>query len=1013
MKRAAFVLICLGFSIVVHAQDLLSQKKSERLFKTGIDLVEHGEFGAARQTFTEFLFISPAQDLKRGDAEYYKAFCSLNLYHSDGEKLIEDFIALNINHPKAATAYYDLANFFYNEKNYVRASSYFGKTDFRALGAEQQNSGRFRWGYSLFNQKKLKDALDQFNFIKAQGGQYGPASSYYAGYIEYTSGSYDISLTDLKRAEQSPAYATVVPYLIANLYYKQRQYDQLLNYIASLKTKDNLTNAEEIQLLSAEANFKKQNFKSALEGYTNYLEEKSGSADKGVLFRAGYSALSTGQDNQALDWLKQSALDGDSIGFYSSYYLGSIYLKQQQRPLALNAFDNARKFKSDRRMVEESSFQVAKISYDLALPDKAITEFEKFVVDFPSSSHTSEVKELLSHAYLNANNYNKAIEYIESFPKRNQNLDRAYQKATLLKGIELFNKEEYPSAVVSFEKSLKFPIEQSYVAEAAFWCGETYSIGKKYEQAAEQYQSILGLDGFKNDELTSKARYGLGYAYFNLQQYDRALFNFKEFTNHATKANSNYADGLIRFADCYYVTKAYPDALTQYKKAVQFNSTDTDYAHLQTGVILSIQRKYADAAAELDLVIKNYPQSRFIDEALFQRAQIDFEQGNYSASVSGYTRLINSGKSSRFLPYGYLRRASSYYNLKDYNKTSNDYIAILELFPAHPLTNEVLLPLQEALNLAGRSAEFDKYMTQFKSANPGAKGIEIVEFESAKTLYFNQDYAKAIQNLGSYVTSYPESPRLAEAKYYQAESYYRLKDAVKALEIYYALKPDQTFSFANKVTARIAELEFRQGHYEKALPEFHNLAKIATNKKELYNALSGLMESHYFLAQYDSCSFYAQEIIKNGNVNASAQNKASVYLGKSAMAKGDYETAKDEFINTLNTAQDEYGAEAKYLLAEIQSLSKEYKLSNETLVNLNSVFAAYVEWVGKSYLLMSDNYEAMGNLFQAKATLKSLIENFPIQHIKDRAKEKLKRIDDAELKKQLQQSQDTTDNQKN
>ncbi|MEK6783100.1 MAG: tetratricopeptide repeat protein [Bacteroidota bacterium] len=1010
MKKITFLFISLVFPIVVHSQDLLSQKKAEQLFESGIDLMEHAEYGAAREAFSNYLSLA-ARDLKSREAEYYRAFCSLHLFHADGEKLMEDFITQNVNHPKATLAYYDLANFFYNERDYVKASDYFMKTDFAALSAEHQNSGRFRWGYSLFNQKKLKDALDEFNFIKTQGGQYGPASSYYSGFIEYTQGEYEIALTDLKRAEESPAYASIVPYIIANLYYKQRRYDQLLNYLSSLESRENLTNSEEISLFSAEASFKKLDYKIALEGYQNYLEGREGNTDKGVLFRAGYAALLVGQDETALDWLKLSALDTDSVGFYSSYYLGSIYLKKQQKPLALIAFNNAREFKLDKRMVEESTFQVAKIAYDLALPDKAISEFEFFLIDFPQSAHTMEVKELLSHAYLNANNYNKAIEYIESFPTRNQNLDRAYQKATALKGIELFNKEEFPLAVEFFEKSLLFPIDPNYMAEASFWCGEAYSIGKKYDLAIKHYQTITGFSDLRNEELVAKARYGLGYAYFNLQQYDRSLTSFKEFVNMSAKTGPNYADGIIRLADCYYVTKSYSDALFNYKKAIQFSSVDGDYTHLQTGVILSIQRNYREAARELDQVIKNYPQSRFLDEALFQLAQLDFEQGNYSASIAGYTKLINASKSSRFLPYGYLRRAASYYNLKDYNKTSNDYISILEQFPAHPLASEVLLPLQEALSLAGRSTEFDKYMSQFKMANPGAKGIEVVEFESAKTLYFNQEYARAILSLGNYVTSYPESPRLAEAKYYQAESYYRLKEAPKALEVYYALKPDQTFTLATKVTARIAELEFKLGQYEKAIPEFHRLAKIATNKKEQYTAWSGLMESHYYLALYDSSVFYAQQIIKNGNVNASSQNKASVFIGKSAMAKGDYEAAKDEFINTLNTAQDEYGAEANYLLAEIFYLNKDHKQSNETLMSLNTSFSSYTTWVGKSWLLLADNYEAMGEVFQAKGTLKSLIDNFPLQEVKDQAKGRLKRIEESEIQKQVQMSQDTTDSQ--
>jgi TolA-binding protein len=498
-----------------------------------------------------------------------------------------------------------------------------------------------------------------------------------------------------------------------------------------------------------------------------------------------------------------------------------------------------------------------------------------------------------------------------------------------------------------------------------------------------------------------------------LQQYDRALFSFKEFVNKSGKGQANIADGYIRLADCYYVSKEYGEALTNYRKAIQLNAPDADYAHMQAGVILGIQRNYAEAGRELEQVVK-HTNSSYFEEAQFQLAQLNFEQGNYAVAADGYSRLITTNPSSRFVPYAYMRRAASYYNLKDYNKTAQDYITVIENYPNHPAGNDIILPLQEALNLAGRSAEFDGYLAQFKKAHPDAKGIESVEFETVKNLYFNQEYQKAIQSLGNYIAAYPQSPRLAEAKYYQAESYYRLKDATKALVLYYDLSTDKTFSFANKVTGRIAELEFKQGQYDKAVPFFKELARIAANKKEQYTAWSGLMESYYLLAQYDSADAYARVILEKGNVNAGAQNKASLYLGKVAMAKGDYETAKDEFLNTLNSAQDEYGAEAKYSLAEIFYFSKDYKQCNETLFSLNKDFDSYTLWVGKSYLLLADSFLAMGDSFQAKGTLKSLIDgNFPLQNIKDMAKDKLNKIDQSELKKQEQAKQDTTDNDKN
>lgn len=1009
MKRFLVFLYVWLVSFFSYSQDLLSQQKAERLFTTGLDLIDHSQYGAAREVFSEYLSAPAVSGARRADAEYYKAFCALNLYHTDSEKQIEDFIKENPTHPKAITANYDLGNFYYAEKNFKKASLFYKKVDFSGLSQEQQRIGRFRWGYSLFNQKSLKESLDQFNFNKSIGGEYGPASSYYAGFIEYSQGDFPNALTDLKRAEQNEAYSKIVPYLIANVYYRQKSYDELLAYAAKVNTLEGVSSKEEIALLSAEAYYKKNDFKNAFAGYQQYLEGREDKADKSVLLRAGYVAYTLGEDVTAIKYLKSSFTDSDSVGFYSAYYLGSLYLKQNQKPMAQTAFDIARKFKPDQKLVEESTYQYAKVSYDLGRPDQAIAEFEKMLVTFPRSSHVDEIKELLSQAYVNATNYNKAIEYIEAMPKRSPAVDRAFQKATMLKGIELFNKEDYPAAVQYFEKSLKYPIDPVYVAEASFWCGEAYSIGKKYEQAAEQYQRIIGISGYNNQDVLLKARYGLGYAYYNLQQYDRALFNFKEFVNKAPRTQSNLADGMLRLADCYYVSKLYPDALINYRKVVQLRSTDVDYAHLQSGAILGIMRKYDEAAAELDLIIKNYPQSRILDEALFQRAQLDFEQGNYASAVTGYSTLIQTKSTSRFVPYAYTRRAASYFNLKEYNKTAQDYITVLENYGSHPAGNDVLIPLQEALNLSGRSSDFDKYLAEFKTAHPDAKGIESVEFESSKNLYFNQDYQKAIAALNTYAITYPESPRLSEAKYYQAESYYRLKDWNKALSIYSELAQDKTFLFASKVIGRLAELEFKQGHFEKAVPYFQQLARLASNKKEQYTAWSGLMDSYYLLAQYDSADVYARVILEKGNVNAGAQNKASLFLGKSAMARGDYELAQDEFLNTLNSAQDEYGAEAKYLLGEIQYLTKENKQCYETLVSLNSDFAAYPEWVGKSFLLLADNYLAMGDSFQAKGTLKSL-ETFPLENIKALAREKLKKIEGEELKKTNQIKADTLDN---
>ncbi len=1011
LASSLFVILFL-FNFTIKAQDQLSQGSKERLFKKGTELVNHSNFGAAREVFAEFLKQADKTDSRKSDAAYYIAYCALNLGHSDGEKLIEDFISGNPSNPRSATAYYDLANFFYGEKEYTKASQYFKKVNFSGLGPEQQTQGHFKWGYTFFNLKKFDEALEQFNAVKTQNSQYAPAANYYAGFIEYSKGQYDEALQDLKRAEANASYSAIVPSLIANVYYKQNEYDKLIQYDATLQPRaSQISNYAEISMIVADAHFFKKDYKNAVIAYEQYLEDNAAKAESSLLFRAGYSHYALSQDEKAIEYLKTSAAKQDSISFYASYYLGILYLKQGNKPYALNSFGHSRNYTHDKKLAEESIFQHSKISYDLGNADLAITEFEKFLINYTSSDHTLEVKELLAQAYINGNNYSKAIEYIEALPKRGANMEQAYQKATYLKGAELFNKEEYAEAVKAFEKSLASPSDPKYVALSSFWCGEAFSIGRKYEEAIPLYQKVVSLGTSIEPEVLTKTRYGLGYAHFNLQQYEQALFNFKEFVIKSTKGQPNYSDGIIRLADCHYVSKAYSEAITQYSRARQLNSPDDDYIIFQTGVINGILRKYADARNQFNVLISSYPKSPYRDEAIFQRAQFEIEQGNYQVAADGLTQLINENASSRFLPYAYMRRAASFYNLKQYDKTINDYRAVLKQFPTHPAAQQVLLPLQEVLGIAGRGGEFESYLAEFKKANPENKNLEVVEFESAKNLYFDQQYQKAITGFTSFLQVYPESAKIYDVKYYMAESHYRLREFDKALPIYVELGGDPTFSLVNKVVARIAEIQFKQGKYDQAIVSFHRAEKIAVNKKELYTAWSGLMESFFLLTQYDSVNAYANLILEKGNVNVGAQNKASLYLGKSAMARGDYETAKDEFLNTLNSAQDEYGAEAKYRIGEIFYLTKEHKQCFETLVGLSAQFGSYEDWVGKSYLLQSDNFLAMGDRFQAKETLQSLIDNnFPLQHIKDAARDKLKLIEETELKEKQKVEADTLDN---
>ena len=60
-------------------------------------------------------------------------------------------------------------------------------------------------------------------------------------------------------------------------------------------------------------------------------------------------------------------------------------------------------------------------------------------------------------------------------------------------------------------------------------------------------------------------------------------------------------------------------------------------------------------------------------------------------------------------------------------------------------------------------------------------------------------------------------------------------------------------------------------------------------------------------------------------------------------------------------------------------------------------------------MLLADNFVAMDDLFQAKATLQSLIDHFPVASVKEEARRKLMELEKQQQTKQMLIEADTLD----
>lgn len=984
------------------AQETLVRTDNDALYQQGVELILKEQYGAARKMFDDYLSNQP-EALNKLNAEYYRAYASLRLYNTDGEKLINEFVEQNPTHPKALLAYYELGTFYFRDKKYRKAIQYFEKANLSKLSVNQQLEARFKLGYAHFSFREFEQAKKYFDIIKRQDNHYTHAASYYSGYIAYQNKNYDQALYDFEKASENEAYDTVVPYLIANIYYNQGRYDELVAYGKNALEIEGVKDREGISILIGDAYYQKRNYAQAILYLQEAAEGTTLQNDPKIFYKLAYAQYQTDKTNEAIESFKKVALLPDSLGQYSSYYLGILYLKNDQKQYAVNAFERAMQDNHVPQIKQEATYQFAKVNFDLNRFAEAIAILKQYLVDFKNGAHVQDANELLGEAYLRTTNYDLAIQHIESLPQQSESIRRVYQKVTFYKGTELFNQGRYPQAVELFEKAADLNYDQEIVVQAHYWAGEAYSIGNRYEEAINEYAAV-----FRNSSSSNpfylKARYGIGYAYFNTQQYEKALPHFKAYVEELRNSPQKYFynDALIRLADCYYVNKTYQSALQVYKQAIAANHPDKDYANYQVGVVQGLIDNPEAAKSSLDVVINNYPNSPYHDDALFEKAQISFELGSYQQAVATFSNLMNRHPQSPYVPFALLRRALANANLQNYEQTEADYKRILDQYITHEVSNSALLGLQEALTRQGNTDQFDIYLARYKQANPDNKNLQSIEFESAKNLYFSQKYEAAVKALNDYLRAYPQSATTYEARYYLAESYYRANQFEKALPIYQQLATNNSGEYYNRVIQRVADIEIGQENFVAAIDNYRKLSNAAQNKKEQYFAWSGLMEAYFSQQVYDSASYFATQILEKASVSANATNRANLYLGKAAYQQRNYDQAIDQFIRTLNTAKDVNGAEAQYLMADIFYKQGNYNQSLETLFNLNSNFGAYEEWINKSFLLIAENYLAMDETFQAKATLKSIVEKSPIPEVRDQARKRLNEIE-AEEKANLQQ----------
>jgi tetratricopeptide (TPR) repeat protein len=258
----------------------------------------------------------------------------------------------------------------------------------------------------------------------------------------------------------------------------------------------------------------------------------------------------------------------------ASYYLGHAYVQQSNFPFALTSFQVAAASSVDLGIQEEALFNLAKINLQRGNFQVAVNALDEYLTHYPQGSRIKEAETLLADALLNSSDYLRVLDQLDKLKSKSPRIQEAYQKVAYFQAMIYYRDQKWEQALAYLTKSQAFPSDKNLLGETYFWKGEIYSAQENLGQAISSYQTALKQTS-SGSEYGLKANYGLGYAYFNSQEYGAAEGQFEAYrTAQRNRREPAYQDALLRLGDCYFVQKKFSEAEKIFSQAIAIGRGD-------------------------------------------------------------------------------------------------------------------------------------------------------------------------------------------------------------------------------------------------------------------------------------------------------------------------------------------------------------------------------------------------------------------------------------------------------
>ena len=998
-KILLLTILLLFITVSLSAQKRWENYEPEEVFQEAKMLFDNQNFSSAAELFQKYLDMTEGQNnQKTVEAKFYQAACSS--YMGAGEQQLMLFSKENPTSTFAVKADFLYANMLFKNKKYRDALKKYEVVDDECLTSDEKAEYYFKKGLSYYQTGNVDKAEPLFYKAAFLESPYKDDARYYYAHIQYINKKYDEARFNFKKIEDSPKYKDVVPVYLMQIDYVEGNYA-----VVTLDADEILNNADkarkvELALIVAESWFEQQDYAKALIYYNIARENTRKAFPREVEFQIGYCKMKQADYEGAVANFQNvtKKKSNDELAQYASYYLAQCYLNTNEEKFARNAYLAAYKADFDHEMSEDALFSYAKLSFISGVDpfNEAVTQLDDFVEKHPDSPRVEEARLMVIHLYLNNKEYSKAIRALERYPELNDEMQTIYARLTYDIGIQDYNATDYDGAITYLTKTVNNKMTPSSIkADATYWLADSYLMKKDNANAEKYFTAFLKLDGAGQSELLPVVYYNQGYIAYSKGNFPNAIKNFNYFIN-MTKGDKEYeSDAWMRVGDCYFMDRSYQKAITAYSNAMKLDKTNADYALFQQGMGHGALGDMNSKVACLDEISKKYPTSSFYDRSLYEKGMAYLSTNDARSAIAAFRKLVNDRPRSAYARQGLMKIGMLYYNDNQYD---NALAALKQVVKNYPNTEES----REALNII-RSIYMEQNKTnefyEFANSNGIATSVteqDSVSFATAENFFQQGQYQNSLSACEQYISKFPNGAYLLKINYYgyvSLEKLGRMSETKPYLE-YIIAQPDNDYT--DNALLKLAGMEKNAEHYSIAVGYYERLIRITENQKTKMSAIEGAMVCCYKLSDYDKTIERGNELVAMPNVQQNSKNLANYYAGMSLYYKNEFRAALVKLEVCSRKDRSEMGAEAAYYVVLCNWKLGNLDATEESVFYISDNFSVYSYYVAMSFVTLSDVYVAKDNVFQAKETLKSIIENYPGGEPKELAQRKLADIENNE-----------------